>query len=220
MRRPPRATLAAALVAGTAIWLPTTGAAEAIRSGAYTFSDELGGLRLKSVTGSGSAGDPIVIVEEFLGTGPAVLTIIRHTDGPVLLPPAPHLYLEKRVINQSRRVWLGFEMELEEIRGQASTDSDGLSFDQIAKQRERVHADRFRHGERTFDPGDRLMFYDGIVDHSQTVRFRLLVTDTSPSGPFFLVQTPQMATSSLPAERRFADNVHDRRDIPTDTSTR
>ncbi|MHA1548468.1 MAG: hypothetical protein ACTSYE_06000 [Alphaproteobacteria bacterium] len=180
-----------------------TVSAEPLASGPYAFSDELGGLHLKSVTGSGSADDPIILVEEFFNTGPAVLTIRRldaepTSPGGLPAPPAPILYIQKRVINQSRRAWLGFELELQETRGETSTYSDGLSFDQIGKRQDRVHADLFRHGERTFEPADRLLFHGGAVDHGQTLNLSLVVTDTSPANLFFLVQSPQLATASLP----------------------
>ena len=205
--------LALLLIIGLVVG-PVAGArGETLTSGNYAFSDELGGLRLVSVTGTGSADDPIILVEEFFETGPAVLTIRRLDEqsspaGPPI-SPSKLLYIEKLVINSSRRVWLGFELELEEIRGKASTFRDGLSFDQIAKQQDRVHADRFRHGERTFEPGDRLLFHGGAVNHGETLRLSVLVTDTSPTDPFYLVQTPQLPTAGLSGfSRRFAFAGH------------
>lgn len=172
-------------------------------SGPYVFSDELGGFRLKSVSGSGSMDDPIVLVEEFFGIGPAILTIHRVPSRLRVGPSGredfpPLIRVEKIVVNRSRRGWVGFDLELEEVRGEPSTHSDGLSFDQISQQTGRLESNRFSIGERTFDPGDRLLFYDGGVDPNDSVRFTLLITDTSPYGTFYLIQRPQFATSGMP----------------------
>ena len=56
---------------------PASPRAETWAAGSLTFSDELGGFKLLSVTGSGSFLDPIVIVEEIMDVGPAVLVIRR-----------------------------------------------------------------------------------------------------------------------------------------------
>ncbi len=52
--------------------------AETRAAGGLTFSDELGGFRLISVSGTGSILDPIVIVEEITGVGPTILVIRGH----------------------------------------------------------------------------------------------------------------------------------------------
>jgi hypothetical protein len=49
-------------------------------AGGYGFSDELGGFRLVSVSGSGSVTDPIVIVEEITELDPVTL-VIRDMGG-------------------------------------------------------------------------------------------------------------------------------------------
>lgn len=53
--------------------------AEIFSTAGLYFSDELGGFRLISVSGSGSTSDPIVVVEEITELGPAVL-VIRGTQ--------------------------------------------------------------------------------------------------------------------------------------------
>lgn len=69
-----------------AFWIPMIGVcfsligpsgllAGSLEAGGLSFSDELGGFRLISATGSGRGSDPIILVEEIFGMGPAVLTI-------------------------------------------------------------------------------------------------------------------------------------------------
>ncbi len=192
------------LILPALFWLIAAAASAAtFGSGPYVFSDELGGFRLKSVSGSGSTVDPIVLVEEFFGIGPAILTVRRVPSrlrvGPRGRENFPSfINVEKIVVNRSRRGWVGFDLELEEVRGEPSTHRDGLSFDQISQQTGRLASNRFAIGERTFDPGDRLLFFDGGVDPGDSVRFSLLITDTSPHGTFYLIQRPQFATSGIP----------------------
>ena len=101
------------------------------------------------------------------------------------------LNLHKIVINRTKRVWVGFDLELEEIRGRPSTFSDGLSFDQFFMKSDQIDSDRFLRGERMFEPRDRIQFFRGSVDPDHTVRFTLLITDASPNQMFYLVQQPQ-----------------------------
>ena len=104
-------------------------------AGGLTFSDELGGFRLVSVSGSGLTSDPIIIVEEITGDGPAVLVVRtfrrQMRDDRVL--PASHfmnLTVIKVVINSTGRRWAGFDLELQERLTIPSSYADGLSFDQ------------------------------------------------------------------------------------------
>ncbi len=185
------------------LWLPTQLAAETLESGAYSFSDELGGFRLLSVSGSGTLKDPIVVAEEYYGPGPAVLTIRRlkrkredWSVVPQLIPAS--LNLKKSVINRSRRNWVGFDLELQEILHTPSSYGDGLSFDQTSKQRSRVSSDQFSLGERTFEPSDKVQFFEGSVVPGAAADFIMLITDNSPIETFYLVQRPHLAMSALP----------------------
>ena len=65
--------------------------AESLEAGGLSFSDELGGFRLISATGSGHGSDPIVLVEEIFGMEPAVLTIRRSAEASVSPPSGPIL---------------------------------------------------------------------------------------------------------------------------------
>jgi len=197
-----RHALAMPLMLAALLWSAAYVGAVTLEAGPYIFSDESGGLRLIAVSGTGTAGDPIVLVEEFLDIAPGTISIRRvparnSPDHARAAGFPPHLNIEIRAANLSARPWIGFELELEEVRGQPSTYRDGLSFDQISKETARLSSDRFARGTRTFEPGDRVLFWGGAVDADQIVRFLLLITDTSPVGTFYLVQRPQLATARL-----------------------
>ena len=73
-----------ALVVGLAVVGAGGAQAEPITLGGLTFSDELGGVRLERGWGSGSLDDPIVLVEEITGDGPAILIVRGMTIGTTL----------------------------------------------------------------------------------------------------------------------------------------
>ena len=165
-------------------------------AGGFVFSDDLGGFRLLSVSGSGVAEDPIVIVEEIIEAEPVVLRVNR-----VGGRPSPglsgglgflNLAVIKIVINASRRVWGGFDLELQQELSKPSGYGDGLSFDQLNTTREPFDSDRFALHRQLFEPYDRVRFQDGYVDPGDTVRFSFRITDPTPTAEFFLVQDPQL----------------------------
>ncbi len=126
---------AGAFLACAALW-PDSAEAETFTTGGLSFSDELGGFRLISVSGTGSIADPIVVVEEFTQVGPAVLVVrgaqlIGHHNHPATPAGFIHLAIIKIVINSTRRVWTGFDLELQVMPNQPSPYEDGLSFDQM-----------------------------------------------------------------------------------------
>jgi hypothetical protein len=167
-------------------------------AGGYSFSDELGGFRLLSASGSGTPDDPIVLVEEIAEAAPVTL-VIRRMDGETT-PGVRHtqLTLEKTVVNRSERVWGGFEMALQEILKRPSSYADGLSFNQYGAKAPDVRSDSFSDNNRIFEPDDRIRFERGHVDPDGTARFRITVTDPTPVREFFLVQDPQLLSASLP----------------------
>ncbi len=176
-----------------------------LSAGAFTFSDELGGFRLLSATGSGTHSDPIVVVEEFDEAAPVTLVIRRRvTNGAVRQPVYEPLTLEKVVVNRSERVWAGFEIELQEIRKKPSTYGDGLSFNQFGAVPADASSDAFANNERQFEPHDRILFQNGHVDPDATARFTVTITDPTPRAEFYLVQDPKLLSAGLPAARRFA----------------
>jgi hypothetical protein len=196
------AALAGALLA--AIGSADAGAVE-LFAGGFSFSDELGGFRLVSASGEGTAGDPIVVVEEIEEVAPITLVIRRRfrLDDPMRPGYAP-LVLEKVVVNRSLRVWAGFEIELQEILRRPSVYGDGLSFNQFGAQPPDVTADSFADNERLYEPYDRIRFSNGHVDPEATVRFRFIITDPTPLVEFYLVQDPKLLSVGLPVSRSLA----------------
>lgn len=168
------------------------------RAGEYVFSDRAGGFEILSVTGSGTRDDPIV-VEEILETSDPVTLIIRRNPPDGAQPPMSNgraLHLVKQVHNRSGRVWAGFEMELQEIRGRPSVYRDGLSFDQGRQEEAAIGSDRFARHRRIFEPFDRILFYGGFVDPAERSGFALTITDPTPTKEFYLLQHPQLLFSS------------------------
>ncbi|MEM7044950.1 MAG: hypothetical protein AAF543_19255 [Pseudomonadota bacterium] len=180
----------------TGLWLSLAAApmlrAETFQAGGLSFSDELGGFRLISASGSGSAGDPIVLVEEITGMGPAVLTIRR--SGPVdTQTPSSGVLLRsiiKVVVNRSAWRWSGFDLELRSSKGEASVYSDGLSFDQTRIVTEPLHSDLFAEAHSEDEPFDRLRFENGRVKPDQKVHLAFNLTDINTRPIFFLAQQP------------------------------
>ena len=162
-----------------------------------TFSDELGGFRLVSVSGTGTVLDPIVIIEEISEVGSAVLVIRgtqqrprSGTEGAIRPPSSVSLAVIKIVINASARPWAGFDLELREALGKPSPYGDGLSFDQLESFRSPIISNRFSSGLRVDEPFDRVSFREGSIDAGGTGRFNFFITDPTPVSEFFLLQEP------------------------------
>ena len=168
------------------------------------FSDELGGFRLISVSGTGTAADPIVIVEEITDVGPAILVIrgrqmARSADGKDYPTSFINLAVIKVAINATERVWTGYDLELQEILKTPSPYQDGLSFDQLRSfSDEPFQADAFANTRRLEEPYDRVRFHQGSVDPGSAVRFNLFITDPTPAPVFYLLQEPQLLVAGTP----------------------
>ena len=172
-------------------------------AGGLTFSDERGGFRLISVSGRGSIEDPIVIVEELTGVDPVVLVVRgaqeRAPEGDVIVARTVlYLAVIKIVLNRSRRVWGGFDLELQQELGKPSPYGDGLSFDQTGGFGARLHSDRFAINRQLFEPYDRVRFQAGSVDPGAQVRFRFFITDPTPVEEFYLLQEPRLLMAGGP----------------------
>jgi hypothetical protein len=173
------------------LMIPSSLGAVTLEVGDLSFSDELGGFRLISASGTGRPSDPIVLVEEFTDTGPAILTIRRrHTEAS---PPSLSILkrsLVKVVINKSPWRWSGFDLELRSDVGQASVYSDGLSFDQMRILAEPLLSDRFTATHLEDEPFDRLRFDQGRVKPDQSARLAFNLVDINPRSVFYLAQQP------------------------------
>jgi hypothetical protein len=158
-----------------------------------SFSDELGGARLLAVYGRGTRDDPIVLVEEITGAGPAVLIVTNHRNGGELISPSRgflSLSLVKIVINRGPWRWSGFDLELRARPDQASIYTDGLSFDQPQTFQRLARADRFAQTLQEDEPFDLIRFDGGGVDPSDQLRLDFDILDANGRPVFYLVQRP------------------------------
>jgi hypothetical protein len=164
-------------------------------AGDYSFSDELGGFRILSVKGSGTKADPIEINEELASATPVTL-VIRATK-PLKNHGFPEGNFHLRVVaqNDSGLAWIGFEFELQEIRGKPSDFYDGLSFDQTSRNLDVISSNRFARSESRFESFDQLRFSSGHVDPRDQAAFGFFITDVTPVPEFYLVQDPQIPSS-------------------------
>ena len=168
-------------------------------SGDYSFSDELGGFQILGISGSGSRDDPITIHQE-LSTSRSAILVIRPLNFPKVqytlgLVSNGALYLRLVIHNKSNLPWIGYGLELQEILDQPSIYGDGLSFDQLSREDDHITSDRFLSHELQFEPGDRLVYTDGWVDHLTSVSMNFKITDFTPVERFFLFQDPQIPAS-------------------------
>lgn len=167
--------------------------------GAYSFSDELGGFTIKSVSGRGTSSDPIVIAETLASATPVTLTI--RAVKPIWSFGSGEYFangiLFMRILarNGSGHGWVEFEFELQEILEKPSVFGDGLSFDQRDGAKTNISSDSFKTFSRDFEPYDKLLFKDGKVDPKATGGFSFLITDYTPKLQFYLVQDPRIPST-------------------------
>jgi len=167
-------------------------------TGAYSFSDELGGFHITGASGIGSKEDPIVITEELNSATPVTLTI--RTTKPIQAFGSPGefangiMYMRIETLNNSGQAWVEFQFELQEILDQPSVFGDGLSFDQRNKEPDNIVSSNFAEFDRDFEPYDRLLFKNGKIDPLKTGSFEFLITDYTPRWTFYLVQDPRIPT--------------------------
>lgn len=167
-------------------------------AGSYMLSDELGDFAITAVGGSGTADDPLVVMEEFRSATPATLTIHNAIRRMPRLPGHGHLmvlYLRIDILNNSGHPWIEFEFELQEGRDRPSIFGDGLSFDQRNRSPEAIFSSTFSRFDRSFEPYDRLLFSGGQVDPLSTASFQFVITDFTPRWTFYLVQDPRIPSS-------------------------
>ncbi|MDH3662221.1 MAG: hypothetical protein OEU92_19695 [Alphaproteobacteria bacterium] len=159
--------------------------------GGLVFSDELGGVRLLEGSGTGTLDDPVVLVEEIVDYGPAVIVIrgmhasfgnrirSQHDVG---------FAITKVVRNATSQPWTLFTLELREKLLQESPFGDGLSFGQASEAGRPFLSDRFNTNLETREPYDGVQFYDGVVEPGETVVLNFVITDTTPRWKFYLMQ--------------------------------
>jgi hypothetical protein len=177
--------------------------AETWTTGGLSFSDELGGARLLAASGSGTAGDPIVLVEEITGPGPAILVVRNGRPGHLNVSPAIGfltLSIVNVIVNRGPWRWAGFDLELRTTPDQPSVYTDGLSFDQPQTFQRMAKADRFGQTRQEDEPFDRIRFDGGGVDPQDDLRLAFDILDANGRAVFYLVQRPivLLARNDLP----------------------
>jgi len=164
--------------------------------GGLSFSDELGGFRIVSVSGSGTMDDPFVVVEEVTAPEQVVL-VIRGVPDPQAGRRAnnrigsehPIGYaLRKVVINRTDSVWTGYDLELQLPLGQASTQHDGLSFGEGSAHQRFAHADLFQIATVTSRPLDGIVFSIGDVPPGRHITLDFVITDIEERPAIYLSQ--------------------------------
>jgi hypothetical protein len=167
--------------------------AEPFSAGGLTFSDELGGFRILSVTGTGARDDPFVVIEEVTGPEEPILVIRGLSPMFGNRTGTHHLVgfaLSKVVVNRTDDDWNLYDMELRELMDSQSPYGDGLSFGQASTVGRPFRSSAFTLNNEIEEPYDSVSFSQGRVRPGETVSFDLIVTDTSPVSPFLLLQHP------------------------------
>jgi hypothetical protein len=188
--------------AGLPLWLASGTAAKTWTTGGLSFSDEPGGARLLAASGSGARDDPIVLLEEITGPGPAVLEIRNGRAGHVQVSPATGLLtlrMVKIIVNRGPWRWTGFDLELMSAPDQPSVYSDGLSFDQPQTMQRLARADRFLQTAQEDEPFDRIRFDGGQVGPAEYLRLDFDIVDVNGTAVFYLAQRPVILLASAPA---------------------
>ncbi|MEO0545160.1 MAG: hypothetical protein AAFY99_15205 [Pseudomonadota bacterium] len=174
----------------------TAGATEQTLTAGYEFSDEKGGFRITHASGLGTESDPIVL--RFVISSHLPSTLVIRANRPInpLAHPRTHatgtLYFDISTYNLTGQPWVATEFELQEVWQKPSDYGDGLSFDQRRKGVRAFGADAYTNHRRDFEPYDRLLFEDGVIDPQKTGRFSFLVTDLTPTEEFFLQFDPHV----------------------------
>lgn len=189
--------------------------AETLSASGISFSDQLGGFRIVSVSGSGSLGDPFIVTEEITGPQEAILVISGFNASFGNRVGTHHLTgfaLKKIVINRTSDIWNLFEMELRETLDHQSPYGDGLSFGQASSVGRPFTSSVFGYNNEIEEPYDSVAFRDGTVKPGQAVSFSLIVTDTSPVSPFMLLQQPTRIVAGAPSPSQMVRaDAHGRR---------
>ncbi|MEL6920603.1 MAG: hypothetical protein AAFO77_06200 [Pseudomonadota bacterium] len=153
-------------------------------------------MTITHLSGLGTRGDPIVIYTDVRTDHPTRITIRASKPINPFAHPKTHatgtLHFDITTRNLSGQPWVAAEFELQEVLRQPSVYGDGLSFDQRHEGQAAFGADVYRNFRLDFEPYDRLLFEDGVVDPKMAGRFKLLVTDLTPAPVFFLQFDPQV----------------------------
>lgn len=190
-----------------ALWLGLSQpvAADVFHAGGLSFSDELGGFRILGVTGAGRLEDPFVVVEEVIDSSPAILVIRGLSQDYGNRIGSHHLTgfaLNKVVINRTAMSWSRYELELREVREAHSPYGDGLSFGQGGEVGRPFVATGFAGNREVDEPYDTVIFDSGLIEPGEVATFSVVITDTTPASPIYVVQQPMQEVAGPAPDRR------------------
>jgi len=198
-RRGGRAALAAAALIQFAV-SASPAAADSFAAGGLTFSDELGGFRLVNVSGTGRLDDPFVVIEEVMEGATATLVIRGLSSGFGNRIGSHHLTgfaLTKVVINRTSTTWSRYELELREVKDYQSPYGDGLSFGQGGQAGRPFLATGFAGNQEIDEPYDSVVFGGGMIRPGDAATMAVVITDTTPSSPIYVVQQPMQEVAAM-----------------------
>jgi hypothetical protein len=165
------------------------------------FSDERGGFRLVSVTGTGTVNDPITITEEVTGPNDPILVIRGFSaafGNRIASFHTAAFAMRKIVINRTDKTWRSYRVELREVETRHSDYSDGLSFGQSAAiSDDFTGSSVFASAQRINEPEDSITFSNGIVPPGGKAVMQFIISDMSPIHQFYLFQEPAEPISQL-----------------------
>jgi hypothetical protein len=166
-----------------------------------SFSDEKGGFRLLSVTGSGTPQDPITVTEDVTGPQSPVLVIRGFSNDFGNLTGSFHtagFAMRKIIINHTDKTWRSYRIELREVETRTSNYEDGLSFGQSAAIADSyTQSPQYPDAKRVYEPEDSITFGGGSIPPGGTVMLQFVITDMSPVHLFYLFQEPLEPISQL-----------------------
>ena len=174
--------------------------AKEITIAGITFSDELGGFELQSVTGQGTIEDPFVVVEKVTGPSDPTLAIrglYYDNKNRLTTHHAVGLAIRKIAINATNRAWHNYEMELRKVLTRHSPYEDGLSFGQNSALGISFLSSTFPFTQKTDEPQDTLSFSGTDILPGEQAIFNFIVTDMSPSLTLYILQRPLLPISEL-----------------------
>ena len=180
------------------------GVARPMTTNGITFSDAGGGFTIVAVSGSGSIGDPFIVVEEITGPSAAVLIIEGLSSSFGNRVGTLHdtgLALRKVIHNRTPFVWNFVDFELQQIFGVSSDYLDGLSFGQGSSAGRPFTSTRFAGVNELDEPLDSITFHGGALRPGESAVFDFVITDTTPIRRFYLVQRPSRPIALLDQPR-------------------
>jgi hypothetical protein len=192
------------IVAAAMVALPLTVRGASLLNNGITFSDELGGFVLQSVTGQGSMDDPFVVTERMTDSNGGILLLrvdpavgnrigSQHTIGFALI---------KVIENATELPWTAFELELQSKLGTPSDYFDGLSFGQGSTAGKPFTATGFEQITVTNEPYDRIDLGQGKIAIGERVTIRFVISETLPLSEAYILQRPTRPVADGTAKRR------------------